>query len=209
MICCCQFQVKSFRRPRCTPRRYMLDQFHPLLLSRDDRESVRPSVGERFEAAAPLSAPVTRQRCCCHRRAPPRMGPGSQATTRRQTACPRSPTTARLESFVVRSQSWSASGHTLSATGLRSRWPTTRRTSRSPTCASHSRSARSRCRGTTAGSPPSPSTSASLEPLLSSRLPGSLRLPQCAPTSRNTNGFVRPSARRLAWRAFGLAAPRL
>ena len=46
-------------------------------------------------------------------------------------------------------------------------------------------------------------------PAVSSRLPGSLRLPQCAPTSRNTNGFVRPSARRLAWRAFGLAAPRL
>ena len=46
------------------------------------------------------------------------------------------------------------------------------------------------------------STSASLEPLLSSRRPGSLRLPQCAPTSRNTNGFVRPLARRLAWRAW-------
>ena len=65
-----------------------------------------------------MSAPVTRQRCCCHCRAPPRMGPGSQTTTRRQTACPRSPTTAKLESFVVRSQIWSASGHTLSAPGF-------------------------------------------------------------------------------------------
>ena len=46
------------------------------------------------------------------------MGPGSQTTTRRQTACPRSPTTAKLESFVVRSQIWSATGHTLSAPGF-------------------------------------------------------------------------------------------
>jgi hypothetical protein len=52
------------------------------------------------------------------------------------------------------------------STWLCSRWPTARRTSQSPTCVSHSRSARSLRRGTTAGSPPSPSTSASLEPLL-------------------------------------------
>lgn len=173
-----------------------MDQFHPLSLPRP------PSVGDALKQrrrclrqSLVRDAVVTAARLLGwglgptdHHAAPDSL-PTLTYYSKIGELCGAQPDLERLEAHVI-------------STWLCSRWPTARRTSRSLTCASHSRSARSLRRGTTAGSPPSPSTSASLEPLLSSRRPGSLRLPQCAPTSRNTNGFVRPLARRLAWRAW-------